>query len=92
MKLSDVTEAILAVLVVAGIVAIAIYDAVLGHPVTIPPELYGFGGIIIGAYFRGRSINGTITGLTAALQNSVPASVVAPAIASANVPSTTSIT
>jgi hypothetical protein len=72
-RFQDLTEAILAVTVVGAIVAIAVYDAVTGKPVTIPPELYGFGGIIIGAYFRGRSVNGTISSLTAALQQSVPA-------------------
>lgn len=78
MKVSDIVEAILALFVVGGIVAIAAYDAISGKPVNIPPELYGFGGIIIGAYFRGRSVNGTIAGLTTALQKSVPADAVSP--------------
>lgn len=73
MKVSDITEAVLAFFVIGGIIAVAIIDVVLNRPVSIPPELYGFGGIIIGAYFRGRSINGTIAGLTNALQQSVPA-------------------
>jgi hypothetical protein len=76
MKVSDLTEAALAVLVVGGIVGVAAFDAIAGKPVSIPPELYGFGGIVIGAYFRGRSVNGTVAGLTAALQQSTP---VAPA-------------
>lgn len=84
MKLSDITEAFLAVLVVGAICAIAIFEAVRGIPLTIPPELYGFGGIIIGAYFRGRSVNGTIAGLTTALASSVPASIVAPQGGSGN--------
>ena len=71
-KLSEVVEAVLAVIVVGGITAVAVYDGIAGHPVSIPPELYGFGGIVIGAYFRGRSINGTISGLTSALQQSAP--------------------
>jgi hypothetical protein len=78
MKISDAVEAVLALVVVGGIVAIATYDAIAGKPVNVPPELYGFGGIIIGAYFRGRSVNGTIAGLTTALQASVPADVVKP--------------
>lgn len=73
-KITDFTEALLAFLVVGAICAAIIYDAIAGKPVTIPPELYGFGGIIIGAYFRGRSVNGTIAGLTTALQQSTPAS------------------
>jgi hypothetical protein len=77
-KVSDLTEAMLAVLVVGGVVGIATFDAITGRPVTIPPELYGFGGIVIGAYFRGRSINGTISGLTSALQASVPAAAAPP--------------
>lgn len=78
MKVSDIVEAALALLVVGGIVGVAAFDAIEGKPVTIPPELYGFGGIIIGAYFRGRSVNGTIAGLTSALHNSVPADAVKP--------------
>ena len=72
-KITDAVEALLALLVVGGIVTVAVYDAVAGKPVMIPPEVYGFGGIIIGAYFRGRSVNGTIAGLTSALQQSAPA-------------------
>ena len=72
MKITDLTEALLAFLVVGAICAAILYDAVAGKPVAIPPELYGFAGIIIGAYFRGRSVNGTIAGLTSALQQSAP--------------------
>lgn len=79
MKITDLTEALLAILVVGAICAVAIYDAITGHQVSIPPELYGFGGIIIGAYFRGRSVNGTIAGLTSALHDSAPVSAMPPA-------------
>jgi hypothetical protein len=67
----DIIEGALALLVVGGIVAIAAYDAIAGKPVTVPPELYGFGGIVIGAYFRG---NGLTSGAVAALKAVGPAS------------------
>jgi hypothetical protein len=69
----EITEAIMAIIVVGGIVVIAGYDAVQGKPVTVPPELYGFAGIIIGAYFRGSStVNGVATQLVTALKESSP--------------------
>jgi hypothetical protein len=68
----DITESVLAVIVVGGVVAIHAYGAFTGKPVVVAPELYGFGGIIVGAYFRGQSVNGAIGKLTAALQQSVP--------------------
>jgi hypothetical protein len=71
-KISDLAEVILAVAVVGGIVFVAVWDAVQGRHVDIPAELTGFGGYIIGSYFRGRSVNGTISGLTQALANSKP--------------------
>lgn len=71
-KISDLTESLLALVVIGGVVAIAVYDSIVGRPVNIPPELYGFGGIVIGAYFRGRSVNGTINHLTDALAHSQP--------------------
>lgn len=80
MTLTDVTETALAVLVIGGIVVVAVYDAIVGKPVQIPPELYGFGGIVIGAFFRGRSVNGTIGKLTAALQQSTPIAVAEPPV------------
>jgi hypothetical protein len=61
----DLIEGALSLVVVGGIVGIAIYDAIAGKPVTVPPELYGFGGIIIGSYFRG---NGLTNGAVAALK------------------------
>jgi hypothetical protein len=78
--ISGATEAILAILVVGGIVGVAVFDAFIGHTVSIPPELYGFGGIVIGAYFRGRSVNGTVAGLTAALQQSTPSALALPPV------------
>jgi hypothetical protein len=74
MKLSDITEAVLAVVVVGGIVFIAIYQTIVGHPISVPELLTGFGGIVLGSYFRGRSTNGTISALTSALQQSTPSS------------------
>ncbi len=71
----EITEALLALLVVGGIVGIALYDGIAGKPVAIPPELYGFGGIVIGAYFRGTSsTNGVVGKLVTALKESIPPS------------------
>jgi hypothetical protein len=64
----EVTEASLAILVVGGVVGIAAYDAINGRPVSVPPELYGFAGIILGAYFRGSAaVNGMATTIAAKL-------------------------
>jgi hypothetical protein len=72
-NLRELTESALAVLVVGGVVGVAVYDGIAGHPVSIPPELYGFGGIVIGAYFRGAaSVNGVATKLITALKESSP--------------------
>ena len=73
MSAREITEALLAIITVGGIVAIAGYDAIQGKPVNVPPELYGFGGIIIGAYFRGaNTVNGVTTKLITALKESTP--------------------
>lgn len=79
MKISDLVEAVLAIIVVGGVVVIAVYDTISGRSVNIPQELVGFALLVLGSYFRGRSVNGTVEGLTAALQHSVPADVVKPA-------------
>lgn len=92
MKPSDIVESILAVLVIGGIVAIAVFDVVTGKPVNIPPELMGFGLLVLGSYFRGRSVNGTIANLTSALQSSVPASAVTPVVPGSNAGTTASST
>ena len=74
-NMREITEAGLALLVVGGVVAIAVFDGINGKPVNIPPELYGFGGIIIGAYFRGSNqINGVAAKLVTALKESSPPS------------------
>jgi hypothetical protein len=73
-RVADVTETALAILVVGAIVAIAVIDTLTGKPVVIPPELLGFGLLVLGSYFRGRTMNGTIHELTAALQKSQPVS------------------
>lgn len=78
MKLSEITESILAIMVVGGIVFVAVYQTLYNRPLNIPELLIGFGGLILGSYFRGRSTNGTIQGLTNALQNSVPVNTAAP--------------
>jgi hypothetical protein len=72
MKVGDVIEAALAILVVGGIVTIAVFDTVVGKSVVIPPELLGFGLLVLGSYFRGATMNGTISKLTDALQQSTP--------------------
>jgi hypothetical protein len=73
MNMREVTEAVLAILVVGGVVTIAGAEALNGKPVTIPAELWGFGGIIVGAYFRGSNqINGVATKLITALKESGP--------------------
>jgi len=77
-KIYDFVEATLAVLVVGGIVAIAVFDSITGRPVMIPADLEGFGLLVLGSYFRGRSSNGTIAHLTTALQQSVPVDAVKP--------------
>jgi hypothetical protein len=60
----DITEAGLAFLTVGSVAGIAIYDAINGKPVNVPPELYGFAGIVLGAYFRGSAaVNGMATTL-----------------------------
>jgi hypothetical protein len=60
----EATEAGLAFLTVGAVVGIAVYDAVNGKPVAVPPELYGFAGIVLGAYFRGSAaVNGMATTL-----------------------------
>jgi hypothetical protein len=67
----EITEAGLAFLTVGGVVGIAIYDAINGRPVTVPPELYGFAGIVLGAYFRGSA---AVNGMATTLANKVVAS------------------
>ena len=79
-KISDVVEATLAVVVVGSVAAIAVFDAVTSRPVVIPQELVGFALLVLGSYFRGRSVNGTVAGLTNALQHSVPAEIVKPTV------------
>jgi hypothetical protein len=73
----EATESALALLVVGGLVTIAIYDNISGRPTSIPAELYGFGGIVIGAYFRGSATvsafaNGAVAKIAKAL-NTPPA-------------------
>lgn len=75
----EITEAVLALLVVGGVVTIAVFDGINGKTVNIPPELYGFGGIIIGAYFRGSNpVNGAAVKVITALKEPSPPSEVGP--------------
>lgn len=72
MNAREITEAGLAFLTVGGVVGIALYDAINGKPVTVPAELYGFAGIVLGAYFRGSA---AVNGMATTLANRVVAQI-----------------
>jgi hypothetical protein len=72
MNAREITESALAFLVVGGVVVISGYDAINGKPINVPPELYGFAGIILGAYFRGSAAaNGMATSLANTIASTI---------------------